>query len=776
MDTNGNGYLDADELASGMNPFARPGESGYVDASNAGGSNGGNGGGIAPIWDSDDDFSPDFEEIAAGTSPMFKYSAPVVLTCQKFDRYAEFDSAGSWRELELGRILGWERAWDGVHDKMLLWSPPSLMAGTTPRTLAGFMSDFASGWENPNPESGKGLPPQSLLEEYFMLPALIARQVKPVAGNPSVTSGYIRAIGDRYRLRGPLSSEDQHRQFLKVTWTQTTGFNENQFVEDAASSLMGQPLLEQEPTSVEVVTLTIPRGSLYSAPHDVVPQYSVPNGPANPEMPHSQVGEYLKVVRLLPVELATDINNDGVVNSSDSGLAAGAFKQGATEAEIDKATEYMFANDQLSNGAWDKEDNDADKPASETGDDDAEELLVKFAMSPGDVWFEHPAIDSLSFYRTKECKAADKENIKASAKFDLSAKSLPDKLYVRADGTLNVPADNMQKEGNLVLKFKPSGGQEVELAKLKITVIKELGGKKYFHGARDYIAERNTRFFARDKAYGSSVSFRVVGMREEATKMYPIDAARRASGVPLKGIEQVNAEFQGQIHVAVNGNMNFFSDDRFNGFIGNLAAAAQGLITDRCHGRIVRMNTYDSAVSSDNTDTSTAPAGSAFAGEQYGRYVAQYDQQNKFVFAAGRVPLASTAPDQPTGGPSAAMGGLSTNYSDSNRTDREYQFIGYAKCAEENKGIVFTATQITGTGSGPSLAEDAKKSGVSSLPGGDADDIQILLLDGGTSTALAYAKPTTPNDTLKTAVKEGKHINLYYINTYLLFHCAKPRP
>jgi N-acetylmuramoyl-L-alanine amidase len=66
---------------------------------------------------------------------------------------------------------------------------------------------------------------------------------------------------------------------------------------------MGQPLLEQEPTSVEVVTLTIPRGSLYSAPHDVVPQYSVPNGPANPEMPHSQVGEYLKVVRLVPVEV-----------------------------------------------------------------------------------------------------------------------------------------------------------------------------------------------------------------------------------------------------------------------------------------------------------------------------------------------------------------------------------------------------------------------------------------------------------------------------------------
>ncbi len=303
VDSNGNGFADADELAGGMKPFARPGEPGYVNATDAGG-NGGSG--ISPIWDRDEDFSPDFEEIAAGTSLSEKRYAPVVLTCQTFDRRADFDSAGSWRELEQ-RVVGWERHWDGFNEEMLSWSPPSLLVRTTPRTLSGFMSDFADGWENPDPESGKGLPPRSLFEEYFMLPALIARRVRPaagVAGNPEATSGYIRAIGARYRLRGPLSSEDQHRQFLKVTWTQTTGFDENQSVEYAAWSLMGQPLLEQAPTSVEVVTLTIPRGSLYSdPPHDVVPQYSVPNGPANPEMLHSQVGEYLKVVRLLPLEI-----------------------------------------------------------------------------------------------------------------------------------------------------------------------------------------------------------------------------------------------------------------------------------------------------------------------------------------------------------------------------------------------------------------------------------------------------------------------------------------
>ncbi len=305
VDSNGNGFADADELAGRMNPFARPGEPGYVNATDAGD----NGvGGMSPIWDRDEDFSPDFEEIAAGTSLSEKLYAPVVLTCQTFDRRADFDSSGSWREIE-DRIVGWERHWDGFNEEMLSWSPPSLLVRTTPRTLAGFMSDFADGWENPDPESGKGLPPRSLFEEYFMFPALIARRVRPaagVAGNPEATSGYIRAIGARYRLRGPLSSEDQHRQFLKVTWTQTSGFEQVHDLEYAAWSLMGQPLLEQAPTSVEVVTLTIPRGSLYSdPPYDVVPQYSAPQGSANPEMLHSQVGEYLKVVRLLPVEFKT---------------------------------------------------------------------------------------------------------------------------------------------------------------------------------------------------------------------------------------------------------------------------------------------------------------------------------------------------------------------------------------------------------------------------------------------------------------------------------------
>ena len=298
VDTNGNGYLDADELASGMNPFARPGESGYVDASNAGGSNGGNGGGIAPIWDSDDDFSPDFEEIAAGTSPMFKYSAPVVLTSQALYRSAVFDSWGSWTETQVW-YSGWRPDVGYWLDAIFSHPDPVPPLGTTPRAGSAFMSDFASGWNAfglPDPMAGKGLPPQKMFEESSKGSwASFARNVDLLNGPLSGTAGNIRAFGYRYRLRGPSSSVPQMRQFLELTWTKTSGFVPNVGEEAAAAALM-----EEAPVSVEPVTLTIPPGELYSEPHDMVSQ-----GPADPEMPHSQVGQYLKVVRLLPVEVVS---------------------------------------------------------------------------------------------------------------------------------------------------------------------------------------------------------------------------------------------------------------------------------------------------------------------------------------------------------------------------------------------------------------------------------------------------------------------------------------
>jgi hypothetical protein len=170
------------------------------------------------------------------------------------------------------------------------------------------MSDFAAGWSEfdvPSPDARKGLPPQSLFGEYWKPPPLIARRVSPRAGNPPATDGYIRAIGDRYRLRGPLSQGKQQRQFIKATWTQTEGFNQSQSPEYAAETLMEQP-----PASTEVITLTIPAGALYSPPYDVTPDA--------PDTPHTNVSDYLKVVRLLPVEVKV-VNRDDPTKNWDTG-------------------------------------------------------------------------------------------------------------------------------------------------------------------------------------------------------------------------------------------------------------------------------------------------------------------------------------------------------------------------------------------------------------------------------------------------------------------------
>ena len=78
-------------------------------------------------------------------------------------------------------------------------------------------------------------------------------------------------------------------------------------------------------------------------------------------------------------------------------------------------------------------------------------------------------------------------------------------------------------------------------------------------------------------------------------------------GAQLKGIDAVVAQYP-DISVVVNGNQCFFADDR-----NSAIAGANGDITDKCHGRIVRFGQLDVAVSSDNYDTTTSPAGSELA-------------------------------------------------------------------------------------------------------------------------------------------------------------------
>lgn len=481
-----------------------------------------------------------------------------------------------------------------------------------------------------------------------------------------------------------------------------------------------------------------------------------------------KIGGVYKVGLLLPVELITDLNNDGKIDSADNPLRDAALESGATDEVKDKGTEFLFYNDQLSNGLWDKEDSDPDKPADEKDDDDAQEIKIVPGITEGEVWLEHPAIAGLSFYKTRECNVGDKVNLSPDNKFSVSSSNpFPDQLFVRADGQLNFPADNPQIEGDLVLKIKVGGanGQEIEALKMKFTVVKEFGAKKFFDTVDDYIRENNTKLCVVRKTYGADV-FRMVFMIEGYTRMFPIDASRRPGGGQLKGIGAVIAAYPST--VTINGNQCFFIDER-NPYLAGLS----GDITDRCHGRVVRSGGLDPLVSSD----AHLPAhGSPFSplagpepmpdGSRGGNYFIEKAAGN-YGIGASVLPSSST---NNAANPASGMGGLSANFNRRQSDGNAVQSIGYYnKTGVETEGIIFTAsTEILGEGKAKDLADDAKKSGVKGLSGGRAGESELLFLDGSTSVALAYSKGGAE---IKTVIEGNKHKGppYYYINTYLIF-------
>ncbi len=319
--------------------------------------------------------------------------------------------------------------------------------------------------------------------------------------------------------------------------------------------------------------------------------------------------------------------------------------------------------------------------------------------------------------------------------------------------SLSFPDADPQLEGDLKLMIKPTGGAAngIEATKMKLTVIKDLKARKYFVGARDYILENNTRFFVHDKVYNFGFRrFRLCVMREEASTMYPIDTFNRAT--PLAGIGDVVGAYP-EISVAVNGNLCFYSNPP-------QVPNAGGNMTDRCYGGMVRLGNFDTTVSFHDDGTRSVLSGPD------AKYVAEYADRKRFEFIKGQVP------ETPPAGMRAAMGGLSTNPNEENRVNRTFQMIGYHPGSEQGKGVVFTATQLVDEGGGAQFIDDAKHSGVPTNPA-DFNRPLVFLLDGGTSTAMAHMNP---DDQLKVIIAGLKHTPLLYkINTYLLFHCVKPR-
>jgi hypothetical protein len=137
-----------------------------------------------------------------------------------------------------------------------------------------------------------------------------------------------------------------------------------------------------------------------------------------------------------------------------------------------------------------------------------------------------------------------------------------------------------------------------------------------------------------------------------------------------------------------------------------------------------------------------------------------------FSMCKGQVPLSPL--------PKEAMGGWHTDYNNVNQN----QMVGMAQVGE-NSRMVFTATMTEGYDLTTSVATDAQNSGVPHLPGGDSDDLMLIVGDGNTSVALAYKDQADTTKTIHRGGWNGKHtlagMAYYCINTYLLFYCDKPR-
>lgn len=335
------------------------------------------------------------------------------------------------------------------------------------------------------------------------------------------------------------------------------------------------------------------------------------------------------------------------------------------------------------------------------------------------------------------------------------------------DGALTYPEADPQFAGDLVLKIKVgTNGQEIEAVKMKLTVVKQLGAKKYFHTVRDYIFENNTKTFTQEKAYGASTKYRIVGMREESTFMSGLDTYDHAADAPrLRGIDEVKANYTSD--VIINGNQCFFHDDR-NPYIAGLTAQ----MTNRCEGRLCVARNILRPPSNDTHNPNLGGPGARYVGYTGGEpqiINGQVTVPSEFNFATGQIPEAVPAT------PDHGIGGLAAKYDRQELQDSENQAIGRGPAIEQGKGIIFTATTYVGNpGNAKDFAADARKSGVKPLSGGDGSQWELLFLDGSSSVGLIL---TNPQGVQKTVIKGGKHTGApyYYINTYLLFECQKVR-
>jgi hypothetical protein len=441
-------------------------------------------------------------------------------------------------------------------------------------------------------------------------------------------------------------------------------------------------------------------------------------------------------LNLLPFELTSDLNNDGKAGEgSDSSLKTAGAEDSASEDAKEKATEYLFVNDQLSNGIGDKED--SNKPQGTTEDDDLTELKTICAATWGGIWFEFEGgdISKLEFWKNKECTDA----FTFSPTFALSeSNKLPEKLFVRTKGDWTA-----QVEGKLVMKFgKADKSETYATDKLRFTVVKEVGNTKYFHAARDYMLEQNARLHVRYFKSGSH-QIRITAMRHEATDMKTIETFHR--NPKIYGMPDVVTKSQDYYDLIVNGNFCYFE----GGTAGRIWGIANHQMTSRCHGGCVVGGAQNPATSVGGTSPLEG------AGAEY----LSANAKGSFAITTGVVPLNPPVHQ-------SALGGFASNLVGGGYNIHPWFGLAEIGAASDRKKLIFTVTQTADNTQYPvqDLVQRLTTSGQTLCVAGD----------GGSSTAVAHR---VEGDSTRVKYAGDKHRSgHYWINTYVGFKSDKPRP
>ena len=188
------------------------------------------------------------------------------------------------------------------------------------------------------------------------------------------------------------------------------------------------------------------------------------------------------------VELLSDLNNDGVIDDRDAEVKAAGLRKDATNMDRVHATEYLFVNDTLSNGAWDVEDQDPNRPSGALDDDDTEKLSTACNATSGAVWFDFEGADvgKLGFYTTPAC------NSEVTFPFVVSAETpFPATLCVRTKGAWESEVDG------ILTMYSGSADKKQIFAKdsLPLTIVRGLGDPSFHRAAVNYIREKNTLYY-----------------------------------------------------------------------------------------------------------------------------------------------------------------------------------------------------------------------------------------------------------------------------------------